>query len=97
MDMVQTLVTIGKALSCSSRVLLLQLAGEEGMSIGWAVARSGLSQSCVSHHVAVLVRAGLLERVRRGPSHRYRWPEQRLVLALTSSKGTTMTGRPAAS
>jgi DNA-binding transcriptional ArsR family regulator len=83
MDVGQALVTIGRALSCAARVRLLQLAGKAGISVGMGVALTGLSQPCVSYHMAVLVRAGLLERARYGPSYSYRWPLRRLVIGFT--------------
>lgn len=80
MGMDDQLVILGQALSCASRVHILQLVGEMGLSVGAAVAQTGLAQATVSRHLAVLVQAGLVEKCRQGSRHVYRWPARRLFI-----------------
>jgi len=82
MIVVDRFVIVGKALSCASRIHLLKVVGNDSISVGAAVARTNLGQSTVSYHLAVLCRAGLLERARCGRGHVYRRPAQRLVVRL---------------
>ncbi|MFI5253130.1 MAG: ArsR/SmtB family transcription factor [Bacteroidota bacterium] len=61
------IVKIAKALSDKSRVRIMQEIAKRGsVSCGDAVHIANLSQPTVSHHVKVLVEAGLLIAVKNG-------------------------------
>ncbi len=64
------IVKIAKALSDVSRVRIIQeIAKRGGTTCGGAVKIAGLSQPTVSHHVKVLIEAGLLIMVKDGRHH----------------------------
>ncbi len=63
----QQIVRVAKALSDKSRVrILLEIAKKGSVSCGDAVEIASLSQPTVSHHIKVLVDAGLLSAVKHG-------------------------------
>ena len=61
------IVKVAKALSDKTRVKLLQdIARWGSISCGDAITIAGLSQPTVSHHIKVLVDAGLLSSKKKG-------------------------------
>lgn len=76
-----------KALSDPTRVQLLHLVARAGASEACVCDLTdavGLSQPTVSHHLAILVKAGFLTRERRGTWAWYRLEERALKLAAAS-------------
>lgn len=66
------LVSVFKALSDETRQRLLVLLGEEGeQRVNDLVARFGISQPTMSHHLGVLKNAGLVSDRRQGQSVYY--------------------------
>ncbi|TLY32217.1 MAG: helix-turn-helix transcriptional regulator [Ignavibacteria bacterium] len=64
------IVKIAKALSDKSRVRILQEIAKRGrITCGDAVGIAVLSQPAVSHHIKVLVEAGLLDVEKNGRHH----------------------------
>ena len=64
------IVKIARALSDVSRVRIVrEIAKCRGTTCGAAVKIAGLSQPTVSHHVKVLIDAGLLKMVKNGRHH----------------------------
>ena len=68
------------ALAVPSRMAIYQALGEDGRPVGHLARELNLAQSTVSHHLRVLRRAQLVEFVRRGREHRYRWRRLRWYL-----------------
>ena len=61
------IIKIAKALSDRTRVRILQeLAKRKSFSCGDAVNFAGLSQPTVSHHIKILIEAGLLNSEKNG-------------------------------
>jgi len=66
-------VKVAKALADPTRWRLLQaIAAGDEIACAELVARSGLSQATVSHHLKVLAEAGLISVRRSGPFHYHR-------------------------
>ena len=76
-----------KALSDPTRIQLLHLvagAGRDEACVCDLTAAVGMSQPTVSHHLRILVEAGLLARERRGTWAWYRLADAGLEAAATS-------------
>lgn len=87
----ERLAGVLKALAEPTRLRLVSLiAGQEGgeACVCDLTAPVGLSQPTVSHHLKILVEAGLLERTQRG-----RWAYYRVVPAALESLAGVFTGR----
>nr|WP_285674831.1 metalloregulator ArsR/SmtB family transcription factor [Limibaculum sp. NKW23] len=59
------------ALGSVPRLMILRIlvrAGEGGLAVGALGERLGITGSTLSHHIAALVRAGLIEQIRHGRS-----------------------------
>jgi DNA-binding transcriptional ArsR family regulator len=65
------LLAIGRALSCSVRLAVLQSLVEGDASVGDLVTRTGVSQPNMSNHLAVLRFAGMVVSRRHGRIVRY--------------------------
>jgi DNA-binding transcriptional ArsR family regulator len=65
---VHVVATIGQALSDPTRVQVLELCNGK-VAVGEIARALGVSSPTVSHHLALLERAGLVEVVRRGRRH----------------------------
>ncbi|MFI9724136.1 ArsR/SmtB family transcription factor [Streptomyces sp. NPDC052396] len=81
------LPAIGRALSCRTRLTLLQSLALGEATVGELVERSGSTQPNVSNHLAVLRAAGLVSGRRLGRSVRYALASPQvadLVRALTA-------------
>src|SRR2546423_7938612 len=65
------LLAIGRALSCSVRLAVLQRLAEGDASVGELVTRTGVSQPNMSNHLAVLRFAGMVISRRHGRVVRY--------------------------
>ena len=74
------------ALACPTRFAVYQSVGEAGRPVGHLARELGLAQSTVSHHLGVLRRAQLVEFVRRGREHRYRWGRRKWFLVQGKSE-----------
>ncbi|KZS57629.1 transcriptional regulator [Mycobacterium kansasii] len=90
----ERLAAVLKALAEPTRLRLVSLiAGHEGAEacVCDLTAPVGLSQPTVSHHLKILVEAGLLERTQRG-----KWAYYRLVPGVLDALAgmLTGTGRP---
>jgi DNA-binding transcriptional ArsR family regulator len=77
------IVTAARILGCGTRVRLLQALGEEGLHLSAAAAETGIAPSTASHHMAQLVRAGLVQKQYRGRRCVYRWGRLRWTLVAT--------------
>ncbi|WP_280266516.1 ArsR/SmtB family transcription factor [Nocardia wallacei] len=65
------LSAIGRALSCSVRLAVLQTLAAGDASVGELATRTGVSQPNMSNHLAVLRSAGLVTNHRHGRVIRY--------------------------
>ncbi|MEY8015628.1 MULTISPECIES: ArsR/SmtB family transcription factor [Mycobacterium] len=86
----ERLAGVLKALAEPTRLRLVSLiAGHEGAEacVCELTAPVGLSQPTVSHHLKILVEAGLLERTQRG-----KWAYYRVVLATLDALGEVFVG-----
>ena len=79
------LLTIARAIAAPSRLGLLQVLGEDGLSVSEVAALVGLSVSTASYHLARLAHAGLAVAVRRGRHRVYKWPATRCALAFVEA------------
>jgi len=82
------LLILARALACPTRLFLLQLLGEDGMHLGQAAEAAGVSPATASHHLGVLVDAGLAIRQRRGRRCKYTWGPTRWALVCTGPLGS---------
>lgn len=83
---VKSRAAIFKALADPNRIQLLHLVAEAGRAEACVCDLTevlGLSQPTVSHHLGLLVKAGLLTRERRGTWAWYRMNEEGLAAART--------------
>lgn len=71
---------IARAVACPTRFQLLRLLGEDGMSLTNVADDMGLAPSTVSHHLTVLVKAGLATKTVQGREAIYRWSQNRWQL-----------------
>jgi ArsR family transcriptional regulator len=88
-DDAQIAARVFKALGDPARVRLLSMisaASDEGACVCDLIAPLGLAQPTVSHHLKVLLDAGLLERERRGSWAFYRLRRD-AVAAIASALG----------
>lgn len=88
-DDAQVAARVFKALGDPARVRLLSMisaASDEGACVCDLIAPLGLAQPTVSHHLKVLLDAGLLERERRGSWAFYRLRRD-AVAAIASALG----------
>ena len=65
------IVAFGKAMSDPSRLIIMQLCCTEGKNVKDLVELTGLAQSTVSHHLAVLREANLVSVRHKGKSAIY--------------------------
>lgn len=63
------IAAIGLALSAPARLYMLKALGPDPLKVTDLAARVGICQSTCSHHVRVLVEAGLVEVDPRGAAH----------------------------
>ncbi len=70
-DITQRISAFGKALADPSRLIIMQLCCTEGKNVTELVALTGLAQSTVSHHMAVLREANLVKVRHKGKSAIY--------------------------
>lgn len=75
-------VMLLRAVAEPQRLVLLTELADASRSVGDLVKRSGLAQASVSHHLAVLRRAGLVVAVRDGRQQHYAWAEAKPRTAL---------------
>jgi DNA-binding transcriptional ArsR family regulator len=68
-------VMLLRAVAEPQRLALLAELADASRSVGELVKRSGLAQASVSHHLAILRRAGLVVAVREGRRRCYAWAE----------------------
>jgi DNA-binding transcriptional ArsR family regulator len=86
---------IARAVACPTRFQLLRLLGEDGMSVTNVADDMGLAPSTVSHHLTVLVKAGLVAKTVKGREAIYRWSRNRWQLVRTAPPAPAApTGRP---
>ena len=86
-----SLLSIARALSSPTRLLVLQSLGESGMNVTEAARRAGLATSTTCFHLAVLLDAGLVERKRKGRTCIYRWGATRCSIHFEPAPPTTST------
>lgn len=65
------LSAIGRALGCTVRLAVLQVLAEGSASVGELTSRTGVTQSNMSNHLAVLRSAGLVTFRRHGRAVHY--------------------------
>jgi len=76
-------LSLAKALSDENRLVLLrEIAGQEEISCADLLARNSLSQPTVSHHVKILVEAGLVVVRREGQRAFFRLNREHLTECL---------------
>jgi DNA-binding transcriptional ArsR family regulator len=80
MNRMDKFLIIARAVACPTRFQLLRLLGEDGISVTNIAYGMGLAPSTVSHHLTVLVNAGLVVRAVRGREAIYRWSQNRWQL-----------------
>ena len=84
LDKAAEAATMLKALSNEHRLLVLcHLVAEEEQAVGQLVARSGLSQSALSQHLARLRREGLVAFRRDAQTLHYRIADPKAVQLIT--------------
>jgi DNA-binding transcriptional ArsR family regulator len=76
-----SILAIARAVACPTRLLILQIVGEDGRSVTDVAREAEVARSTACHHLGVLLRAGLLERVKRGRERVYRLGPDRVSLA----------------
>jgi DNA-binding transcriptional ArsR family regulator len=76
-----SILAIARAISCPTRLFILQLVGEAGRSVTEVARQTEIAPSTACHHLRVLLHAGLVERVKRGRERVYRWGLERVSLA----------------
>ncbi len=74
-DMVDQIVLFGRAVGCGIRLELLQVLGDQGLTVTQAAAAVGVSPSTAFYHYKVLIEAGLVKRKGRRRGCRYVWPD----------------------
>jgi DNA-binding transcriptional ArsR family regulator len=79
-------LVIAQATACPSRLDLLRLLGERGLTLTEAARQAGLASSTACYHLSVLVNAGLAVRAVRGRKSVYRWSPHRWQLVCTSAR-----------
>ncbi len=79
------LLVIARAVACPSRLLVLQLLGEDGLCLSEAARQAGIAVSTAHHHLAVLIDAGLARKGRSAGRAVYRWSRTRCSIALSSA------------
>lgn len=75
-NLTQRISAFGKALADPSRLIIMQLCCTEGKNVSELVALTGLAQSTVSHHLAVLREAKLVNVCHQGKSAIYTLDQQ---------------------
>jgi DNA-binding transcriptional ArsR family regulator len=81
-------VIVARAIACPTRLAVLRLLGEQGLSL------AGLSTSTTAHHLAVLVEAGLVTKAPRGRECIYTWSRSRWALVRMASPAPPMPTMP---
>ncbi|MFI6296595.1 ArsR/SmtB family transcription factor [Nonomuraea sp. NPDC050790] len=94
MDSNDRLSAIGRALSCTVRLSVLQALAEADASVGELTGRMSVTQPNMSNHLAVLRSAGLVTSHRFGRVVRYRLasPEVASLVASLTLLATTDAG-----
>lgn len=82
------LIAISRAVSCATRLRVLQRLGPNGMHLGEAAEAAGIAPSTASWHLGQLVAAGLAVRQRRGRRCKYTWGPLRWSLVCTGPLGS---------
>ena len=72
-------VTFAKALADDTRQRIMELCCCNPMTVNELVAAMGIAQPTVSHHLAVLRKAGLVHTERRGKHIHYQINQQKLA------------------
>jgi DNA-binding transcriptional ArsR family regulator len=78
-------VVLARALGDPTRVRVLLGLALEGSSVGDVARRLGVTVATVSHHLAVLLDAGLVTFTARGRQHIYRRLPREVVLVTTAA------------
>lgn len=68
------------AVACPTRLRILQLVGEQGLCVAEVASEVHTARSTASYHLSLLLRAGLVERSKRGRERVYRWGPERVPL-----------------
>jgi DNA-binding transcriptional ArsR family regulator len=87
-------LVVSRAVSCPTRLYILQLVGEDGCSVVEVSRSAGVAPSTAHYHLRVLEHAGLVERHKRGRERVYRWGPHRLSLAWETVKRRDPSGIP---
>jgi DNA-binding transcriptional ArsR family regulator len=75
------LVMMGKALSCPTRLYVLQTLGAEGCTVSQVAETANISKTAAVYHLARLVAVGLATMTWRGRTRVFRWSKERWHLA----------------
>jgi len=86
----EKIVAIARAISCPTRLGILRMLGERGLSLSEAARLSNVSVSTAAFHLSVLVDAGLVTKTPRGRECIYRWSRSRWALSRMSPPAPTM-------
>ncbi|MGO9834956.1 MAG: ArsR/SmtB family transcription factor [Polyangiaceae bacterium] len=80
----EEIVEVAQALACATRLEILRLLGDDGLSLSDVAREACVAPATAYHHLAVLVQAGLAVRVRQGSRCIYRWSPSRWQLVRMS-------------
>lgn len=86
----EKIVTIARAISCPTRLGILRLLGERGLSLSEAARLSNVSVSTAAFHLAVLLDAGLVTKASRGREAIYKWSRSRWAFSRMLPPAPTM-------
>jgi len=70
-----------RSLASRHRLRILHLLGERSLGVNELARESGLSQAATSQHLGAMRRAGIVDSVREGRSHRYRLADPQILAA----------------
>jgi DNA-binding transcriptional ArsR family regulator len=78
---IETTVDRARILRCETRLEIWCLLDANGMYVSDIASTAAVSIATTSYHLAILHRVGLVECVRQGRNHLYRWvPGQRMAI-----------------
>lgn len=77
-----SILDLAHALCSPTRLYVLQSIGDTGMSVTDIASTTGIATSTACHHLAELVRVGLVLKKRKGRTTIYRWSEMRVSIQI---------------
>ncbi|MBX3210747.1 MAG: winged helix-turn-helix transcriptional regulator [Labilithrix sp.] len=84
--MADPLLVFARALAHPVRLRLLGMLGDHGLGVAEVARTVGVASATAHHHLAHLVRAGLVDRVQVGNRIVYRWGPTRWTITPSSAE-----------